>query len=552
MKISRLLFALSLSLVFVLILGGCAPPPTAVLTATAPPPAVTPEGTAPPPTQAPPTAVPTPAQANIAVYAHTTTFPDIDPSVSFSNDSVVTSNAYETLVWYNPPGSQELLRPGLAIRWESNEDATEWTFYLRQGVKFHDGSELNAEAVKYSIERTMKLGLGAAYIWDPVDTITVVDNYTVKFKLKYPAPLDLIAASGYGAWIFSPKSTEGRDSAWFNEGHDTGSGPYMIESYERGRRLIMTRFNDYWGGWKPGQFDKIVFETVEDPTVRQQMIEAGTADVTYELPRENLASLDARDDIVVYTNPSFQNLLGLLNHKKPPLDNKLVRQAISYAFPYKQFIENVMVGYASQAYGPIPAGMWGHSKDLFQYQYDLDKARELLTQAGYPNGGFKLLMTYATGDLDEQQVGELWKAELAKLGIELEVQGMAWESQWDLAKSDPTKAQDILVFYWWPDYVSPYSFLFNMFHCEEKIAFNLGYYCNEEFDKMIDRANELAGSDRAEAERLFIEAQKMLIEDADAVFFYDVANTHVLRADIKGYVDNPAYPHVVFFYELSR
>jgi len=465
---------------------------------------------------------------------------------------VVTSNAYETLLWYNPPGSKEILRPGLATKWESNQDATEWTFYLRQGVKFHDGTDFNAEAVKYSIERTKTLGLGAAYIWDPVDTITVVDNNTVKFKLKYPAPLDLIAASGYGAWIFSPKTTEAHDSTWFNEGHDTGTGPYTIESYERGRRLIMTRFNDYWGGWKPGQFDKIVFETVEDPTVRQQMIEAGTADVTYELPRENLASLDARDDIVVYTNPAFQNLLGLLNHKKPPLDNKLVRQAISYAFPYKQFVESVMSGYAVQSHGPVPTGMWGYSKDLFQYQYDLDKAKELLAQAGYPKGGFKLLMTYATGDLDEQQVGELWKAELAKLGIDLEVQGMAWESQWDLAKSDPTKAQDILVFYWWPDYVSPYSFLFNMFHCEEKISFNLGYYCNADFDKMIDQANALSGSDRAEAERLFIEAQKMLIDGADAVYFYDVANTHVLRADIKGYVDNPAYPHVVFFYQLSR
>jgi peptide/nickel transport system substrate-binding protein len=547
MKASRFLLTPFLVLVSVLILVGCAPatPASAPAATTLPP-------TQAPPTPVPPTAAPTAAKANVAVYAHTTTLPDIDPSVSFSNDSVVTSNAYETLVWYNPPGSKELLQPGLAVKWESNTDGTEWTFFLRQGVKFHDGTDFNAEAVKYSIERTMELGLGASYIWDPVDTITVVDNYTVKFSLKYPAPLDLIAASGYGAWIFSPTTTAAHDSAWFNEGHDAGTGPYLIESYERGQRLIMTRFDDYWGGWKAGQFDQVVFETVEDPTVRQQMIEAGTGDVTYELPRENLASLDARDDVVVYSNPSFQNLLGLLNHRKPPLDNVLVRQAISYAFPYKQFIQNVMAGYAVQSYGPVPAGMWGHSDELFQYSYNLDKAKELLAQAGYPNGGFKLLMTYATGDLDEQQVGELWKAELAKLGIDLEVQGMAWESQWDLAKSDPAKAQDILVFYWWPDYVSPYSFLYNMFHCEDQIAFNLGYYCNPDFDKMIDQGNALSGANRTEAEQLFIEAQKTLVDDAAAVFFYDVANTHVLRADIKGYVDNPAYPHVVFFYQLSR
>jgi peptide/nickel transport system substrate-binding protein len=187
MKASRFLLTPFLVLVSVLILVGCAPatPASAPAATTLPP-------TQAPPTPVPPTAAPTAAKANVAVYAHTTTLPDIDPSVSFSNDSVVTSNAYETLVWYNPPGSKELLQPGLAVKWESNTDGTEWTFFLRQGVKFHDGTDFNAEAVKYSIERTMELGLGASYIWDPVDTITVVDNYTVKFSLKYPAPLDLI------------------------------------------------------------------------------------------------------------------------------------------------------------------------------------------------------------------------------------------------------------------------------------------------------------------------------------------------------------------------
>jgi len=497
-------------------------------------------------------ATPTPPEENVAVYAMVTSFADIDPSISFSDDSVVVGNAYETLLWYNPPGSEEMLSPGLATSWESNEEGTEWTFYLRQGVKFHDGTDFNAEAVKYSVDRTMEMALGASYIWDPVEEVEVVDEYTVRFNLSYPAPLDLIAASGYGAWMMSPTCTEAHDSEWFNEGHDCGSGPYMIESRERGQRLVMTRFDDYWGGWKEGQFDKVVFDIVEDPTVRQQMIEAGEANATYLLARENYEALDAREDVTVYVNPSFQNLVGLLNHKKPPLDNKLVRQAISYAFPYDDLVTNVMMGAAVQAHGPVPTEMWGSSEDLFQYDYDLDKARELLAEAGYPEGGFDLLMTYATGDLDEAQVGELWKAELAKLGIDLEIRGMSWEPQWELAMSDPMAAQDIFVMYWWPDYVSPYSFLFNMFHCEEEILFNDGYVCYPEVDEMMDRANELSASDRAEAERLFIQAEQMLIDNADAVFFYDVMNEHVLRSDIKGYVDNPAYPHIIFFYKLSR
>jgi peptide/nickel transport system substrate-binding protein len=234
------------------------------------------------------------------------------------------------------------------------------------------------------------------------------------------------------------------------------------------------------------------------------------------------------------------------------LDNKLVRQALAYSVPYDDFIAGIMGDRATQAYGPVPSGMWGYSEELFQYEYDLDKAKELLAEAGYPDGGFDLLYTFATGDLDEQQLGEVWKAELAKLGINLEVQGLNWEAQWDLAKSDPQAAQDVFVMYWWPDYVSPYSFLYGMFHSEDDILFNLGYYRNPEFDEMIDTANSLSGSDREAAEQMFVDSQKILIDDAASLFFYDVANTHLAGSDIKGYADNPAYPHVVFVYDLTR
>jgi len=507
---------------------------------------------APEPTEAEPEPVEEAATPNIFVYAHPTTFPDLDPARSWSNESAVLSNCYEPLVFYNPPGSDETLRPVLATSWETNDEATEWVFHLREGVTFHDGEPFNAEAVKYSIANTMELGVGGAYIWDPVEAIEIVDDYTIMFKLSYPAPLDLIASSGYATWIYSPKANEENESDWYNEGHCVGTGPYTIEGYERGSRLIMTRNEDYWGGWREGQFDKVVFEISEDPVVLQQVIEAGTADFTYSIPTDNVAALDTRDDVVVYTNPSFQNMLGLLNTQKPPLDNKLVRQALSYSFPYAQFIESVMEGRATQAHGPVPAGMWGQSDDLFQYSHDLDKAKELLAEAGYPDGGFDLLYTFATGDLDEQQAGEVWKSELAKLGINLEVRGMSWEPQWDLGTSDPQKAQDIFLFYWWPDYVSPYSFLYGMFHTEEEILFNLSYYYNSEFDDLIDTANELSGSQRGEAADMFIQAQEILVDDAAAIFFYDVDNIHLARSDIKGYVDNPAYPHVAFVYQMTR
>jgi peptide/nickel transport system substrate-binding protein len=547
MKRNSFWLCLTLGLLVVLMVTQCGP--TAAPVTTQPPATEAQPTSVPQPTEAAPTAAPA---SNVFVFATDGVFNDLDPAVSYSGENVVLANCYETLAFYNPPGSADILSPKLATSWESNEDGTEWVFHLRQGVKFQNGNPFNAQAVKGVIENTKAVGAGAAYIWDAVQEIEVVDDYTVKFKLSYAAPLDLIASTGYGAWMYDPQVYAEKGTTWFNEGHCMGTGPYTIDSWELNTRLIMSRNEDYWGGWKEGQFDKIVYELTEDNSVLQQKIEAGTAYFTWNIPPDNLPMIEANPDIVAHKTPSFQNLVGLLNTQKPPLDNKLVRQALSYSFPYAQFSEGVLGDRGTQSHGVVPTGMWGHSDDLFQYTYDLDKAKELLTQAGYPNGGFNLLMTYESGDFDEQQLGEVWKAELAKLGITLEVRGLNWDAQWDLARSDPQKAQDIFVMYWWVDYVSPYSFLYSMFHSEDEILFNLGYYRNPNFDTMVDEANTLSASDRPKATQLFIDAQKILIDDAASLFYYDVTPVHLMRKGIEGYVDNPAYPHTVFVYQLTR
>lgn len=504
-------------------------------------------GTACSPTGTEPTAEP---EVGPLVYAHPTTFPDFDPSTGFSNDSAVNSSVYETLVRYNP-GASELVTPVLAIDWRANEDSTQWTFELREGVQFHDGTELTADAVKASIERTMKLGQGAAFIWDPVKSIEATDDLTVVFNLKYAAPLDLIATAGYGAYIFSPDCVKGQKSAWFNQGNDCGSGPYTFQSHQPGERAVLKAFEDYWGGWEDDQFRTVILQVVEDPTVRQQMIESGEADFTYEIPIDNLSALEGNPEVRVAANPAFQNLLAFFNTRKPPLDDEPVRQALARAFPYGDYVEHVMQGFAEQSNGVIPEGLFGHSDTVPAYEYDLDRARELLSDAGLGDGT-ELTLTYATGDQNETQAAELWKAELGKLGIDLKIRAMSWEAQWDLGKSDPQRAQDIFVMYWWPTYPTPYDFLFSMFHSEDQPFFNLGYYANPDFDTTIDRANEMLGTNKEEAEEMFVEAQQMLYEDTPAVPIFDQQNIHVIRSSVEGYEDNPAYPHVVFFHELNR
>lgn len=488
-----------------------------------------------------------PSKTQFAVYAiNSEPLTNWDPAAEFSNGIWLMNNMYEQLVRYD--AIEKKVVPLLATEYSVSEDGLTWTFKLREGVKFHDGSDFTAEAVKFSIDRTIRLAAGASYIWDPVEQINVVDDHTVEFKLKYQAPLDLIASTGYAAFIYSPKNV-GENDDWFQEGHECGTGPYKLKSFKWGDEVIIEKFDEYWGGWPEKHISTVVLKKVSETATRRQMIEKGEAAITSELPYSDVNALKENKDVVVSIEPSLQNLWGMLNTQKPPLDNILVRQALSYAFPYQQVIDYAMGGYAVQSYGVVPTGMWGFSEDVLQYNYDLDKAKDLLAEAGYPDGGFKLLLTYMSGDEAEKNTAELYKAELGKLGIDLEIRSMPWDSQWELSKStNIADRQDIFVMYWWPDLPSPYSFLYSTYHSEDEPLFNMSYYNNSEFDTLIDEANQTSAVDKGKAEEMFIEAQNVLMKDAATIPMYDKQVAWVTKSNFKGFKFNPAYPTVVFFH----
>jgi peptide/nickel transport system substrate-binding protein len=474
-----------------------------------------------------------------------------DPAVEFSNGIVVLNNVYETLLRYDPAADK--LIPVLATDYTKSPDGLTWTFHIRKGVKFHDGTDLNAQAVKFSIDRTIKLNQGAAYIWGAVKQINVLDDYTVQFQLSYPAPIDLITSSTYAAFIISPTAVQAHPDSWLSQGNECGTGPYMLQSNTAGSQVVLTAFKGYWQGWQGKHFDKVVIEKVPETASRRQMLEKGDADITGYLPYEDVNAMKSEPSVVINVSPSFENLFFFMNTQKPPLNNLQVRQALSYAFPYQDVVNYCMGGYATQSRGIIPVGMWGHGDSLPQYSTDLDQAKALLKQAGYSNGGFTLQLTYMSGDESEKKAAELYKDQLAKLNIDLDVREMPWTSQWELAKSNnKSQQQDILAMYWWPDYCSPYSWLLNLFHSESSINYNLGYWYNQNYDSLVDDGNKEAGVDRQKATQMFIDAQKMVMDQAVAIPVYDEKDVYVTNKSFKGFVDNPAYPETVFFYNTYR
>ena len=490
------------------------------------------------------------AGANVAYAAvEPAAFADFDPSSACTSELWVLVNVYETLTRYAPLGSKDALQPGLSTSWTVSDDGMTWTFNLRKGVKFHDGADFNASAVKRSIERTKHRGQCAAFLLEPISEIQMPDPFTVVFKLAYPAPLDSILASAYSAWIMSPYAAE-QDASWFAAGNAAGTGPYQFARYEPGQRLVVQRFDEYWRGWQPDQFDTVVFEMVDDLVAVEQMLRAGQLDYANEvvLSPEQMASLDGVSGLRLDVAPSVTNYVIFLNHRRSPTDDVRVRQALAYSFPYEAVVEHTRLGKGTLAHGAVPSGVWGYDPAPSRYIEDLDRAASLLAQAGYGDG-LEIACSY---DPPDQVMAELWQANLAKIGVTLRLEPADILIRWDAAKNAPRQAPEAFLFAWSADVVDPYSYLFNMFHSEDQPLWNLGFYSNPAFDALVDQARRLSATDQAAASALYIDAQRMLADSATALFPLEVPELNIIADDIQGFVTNPAYSHLVIWYDVRR
>lgn len=497
-----------------------------------------------------PTEPPAPLVLKIANTANITTW---DPVKSFSTEAAYMGNLYEQLLRINPPGSAEKYTPLLAENWETSEDGKAWTFHLRPNVKFHDGEPMNAEAVKMSIEAAKERG-GASFIWAPLDTVEVVDDLTVKLNLKYAAPVDLIASSLYGAWIVSPKALEAAaaDENYFESGKEAGTGPYMIESYEPDNEIVFTRNLDYWGGWQDNQYEKVLVQIVPEALTQQQMLEGGEVDLVTRIPNENLDTFRNDPNYTVLEEPSFFNYTAFFNTLRPPLDNIKVRQALSYAIPYQDIITIGAQGLGTQSRSPVPAGVWPWSDQVGQYTYDLEKAKALLAEAGYPDGGFPLKLTYASENDIEAAFAPLIKDSFAQLGVDVTIEPMLFNQQWEAAKSDPANAQDMFLLLYWPTYSDAGSDnLWSMFYWTEKPFFNLSYWKNDAYNATLDEAIAATVTDPETSQVKYIEAMNMLVDEAPGAYLFDTKAVFVIPKTIDGFKYNLNYPFWQYdFYTL--
>jgi peptide/nickel transport system substrate-binding protein len=484
------------------------------------------------------------------VYATYGDMKDWDPAVAFSLEVLVLANIYEPLVYYDGrDGGDEVLKPALAETWSVSEDGLVWTFNLRPGVRFHDGEPLTAAAAKQSLDRTIALKKGGFYVWEAVSEIRAVDELTLEIETSYPAPIDLIASSQYAAYIYSPAAAE-RGTDWFNQGNAAGTGPYRLRQWSRNQQIVLEKYEDYWGGWEADQMTRVIFKIVRESATQVQLLLAGEADFLSLISVDLVAAFEENPEIRVAYIPSWKNSQFLLNTQKGPTRDLNFRKALVHAWDYDMVVNEVYAGSAEVSRGIIPKSLWGHDDALEAPSFDLVKARQYLEASLVPPDARKISIAYIASSEAYQSSAELFQNNLAQIGIEAELKPGPWGTIWDAAKN-PASAPNAISMTWWPTYATPSDWLTGLFRTEEPANFNLSYYANPEYDALVARGVQLEAVDRDAAILAYQAAQRVLVDDAVAIFYADLKERVLHRTDLENVEPNPAY-NTIFFYELRR
>jgi peptide/nickel transport system substrate-binding protein len=483
---------------------------------------------------------------------------DLDPASSYdSQAAAVLRGEYESLVRLRGSSTTDIIG-ALAQSWTSNAAHTVYTFNLRHGVTFHDGTPFNAEAVRASYTRELNLNQGPAFIIGQFFTpkgITIVNPYTIRFTLTAPSTVFLQAmTSVWGTHIISPTAIKQHPKdlhAWLQT-HDAGTGPYQLSSIVPGQSYTLVKYPRYWGGWSGSHVTKVLVNIVTADATRRELVAKGDADIANQLTATDMQALAKNPSVDATPRYGARNL-SLVMDAFGPLASTAARQAMCYAFDYTAFTKDLLHGYGRQAQGPMPRTMNGHDNSLMLYPTDLPKARALLKQAGVAPGT-KLTLWYQAEDETTKYAAEVMQAQLGQIGITLSVQPVSSTTLTGVYYSNKPAAQrpNFIAWYWYPDYNDAGDWLFPQYDSSQVAGAgsNGGYYKNHTVDTLLEQAAKTV--DAAKRLTLYKQVQQALVADPAAVWLADLPETTAVRKAVHGYLLNPAYTDTYDYYAMSK
>jgi peptide/nickel transport system substrate-binding protein len=490
---------------------------------------------------------------------------DFDPASAYLlSEALIWRGIYESLIRLKGDSASEV-EPLLADSWEPNHDASSWTFHLHPGITFSDGTPLDAEAVKTNYVRTITLELGTQFILGsflpkPEKQIVVVDPQTIRFDLAYPYPhFDVVMAAQYGTGLVSPKVFEQHSTGPTDQGHEyllshaVGTGPYVLDTLEPGNQVILKRNENYWRGWDGPHFDTIVIRSIPEGSTRRQLLESGDVDIAYAGTAEDTAAVRADGR---FTVGDFKNLdmTYIILGAYGPLASPEARQAMNYLFPYDDFLSTIMKDTLVRANGPFPDLLFTHDPNVFLYDTNVEKAKQLLDDAGI-QPGTELTYEYYTGF--GKEAGLVMQQQLEKVGLKLRLVEKEFSAMnADLTTDRPVSERANMYYWgWWPDYNDPSDYSWVIFNSDAAPSacpcYNSGYYSNAKVDDII--YDGFSQTDDQKLTNEMYDAQNIMTEqDPPIIPVGQQLDVTYFRNDIQGQVFNPLYILTWDYYALSR
>jgi ABC-type transport system substrate-binding protein len=514
---------------------------------------------------------------NTLVFAISVDVDQLDPGNTMIDQ--VVDNIFEGLVKFS--AGSTTIEPCLATSWKISEDGKEIIFHLRKGVKFHDGTDFNAEAVIFSLKRQYdpkhpyhqygKWNMWSFMFYD-IDKIEKIDDYTVKFLLKSPNVSILTSLALHQVSIVSLANAENYQEDAFK--HPCGTGPFKFVEWVKNDHITLSANEDYWQG--RSKLDRLFFKVIPDPSARLMALEVDEVQGMEHPDPADFERIEHDSNLELISQPGMNVAYMAMNTgygyidsnengirdpdseplvKTPgyfePLTKKKVRQAINMAIDKQAIVDNLYMGAAIKAKNGMPPFMLGYNDEIEDYPYDPNRAKILLIEAGYPDG-FEVTLTMTPVSrpymFDPPKVAEAIQGYLAAVGISVKILQADWANH---LKDGYEGKQQLYLLGWTGDNGDPDNFMnaaYGSNRASIGIAGNKSFYINDEAQQLLSRA--LVTYDNKKRAGYYKKVQKMIHEDAPWVYLVHATQNLVFRENIRGFIPHPTGR--LFFYPVWK